>query len=99
MNEQLLHDATGFQWDAGNSSKSWLKHGVRPTECEELFFNRPLLLLADEKHSGAEARHHALGHTDAGRQLFVVFTLRHGLVRVISARGMNKKERRIYEQA
>jgi len=99
MDEQLLHDIVGFQWDEGNSSKSWLKHGVRPTECEEMFFNRPLLLLADEKHSKAEARHHALGHSNSGRLLFVVFTLRGGLIRVISARDMSKKERQIYEQA
>lgn len=99
MDDQIINNVFGFQWDDGNSSKSWLKHGVAPTECEEIFFNRPLLLLTDEKHSGTETQHYALGHTNAGRPLLVVFTLRNNLIRVISARDMNKKERRIYEQA
>jgi uncharacterized protein len=32
------------------------------------------------------------------RILFVVFTLRKNLIRVISARSMNKKEREIYDE-
>ena len=64
-----------------------------------MFFNRPLLLLADEKHSAQEVRHHALGHTDANRRLLLVFTVRGTLIRVISARDMNRKEQKIYDQA
>jgi uncharacterized DUF497 family protein len=47
----------------------------------------------DEKHSQKETRFFALGHTDSGRLLFVVFTIRNNLIRVISARNMNRKER------
>lgn len=70
-------------------------------EAEQVFFNAPLLLLADEKHSRQEARHHALGKTDEGRMLHIAFTLRkaESLIRVISARDMHRKERAIYEQA
>jgi uncharacterized protein len=88
---------TGFEWDEGNSLKNWEKHGVSPGECEQIFFNIPLIPGHDEQHSEQETRFFALGHTDAGRSLFVVFTIRHGRIRVISARNMNRKERKVYE--
>jgi uncharacterized DUF497 family protein len=92
---------TGFDWDEGNSRKNAEKHGVSQSEAEEIFFNEPLLLLEDPKHSQAEARFHALGRTDDERLLHITFTLRQGgtLVRVISARHMHRKERAVYEQA
>ncbi|HAB09255.1 MAG TPA: hypothetical protein DEB61_11685 [Alcanivorax sp.] len=92
---------TGFNWDQGNSRKSADKHGVGQSEAEEVFFNEPLLLLEDAKHSQTEARFHALGKTDDGRLLHITFTLRQSgtLIRVISARDMHRKERAVYEQA
>lgn len=91
---------TGFDWDDGNARKN-AKHGVSMAEAEQVFFNMPLLLLDDLKHSQLEARHHALGRTDEGRLLHIAFTLRKAgsLIRVISARNMHRKERAIYEQA
>jgi len=96
--EELL-GCTGFEWDGGNIDKNWLRHQVSWTECEEVFFNQPLIAAKDEEHSPQEARNYALGQTDAGRGLFVVFTVRRSLIRVISARDMNKKERRVYDHA
>jgi uncharacterized protein len=91
----------GFEWDAGNARKSLDKHGVSQAEAEEAFFNAPLLVLEDDRHSGAEVRFHALGHTDKTRRLHITFTLRRGntLIRVISARDMSAKERIAYEQS
>lgn len=91
----------GFDWDAGNARKSQDKHGVSQADAEQVFFNEPLLIVADVKHSQTEARFHALGRTDAGRILHLTFTLRaeRTLIRVISARPMHKKERLIYDQA
>ena len=91
----------GFDWDAGNARKSVDKHGVTEAEAEQVFFSEPLLLLEDERHSGIEARFHALGRTTEGRQLHIAFTLRGDdkLIRVISARDMSRKERDAYEQA
>jgi uncharacterized DUF497 family protein len=96
-----LAQISGFDWDEGNSRKSSQKHNVIQSEAEQLFFNQPLLLLEDIVHSQKEARYHALGITDDGRQLHVTFTLRAKgtLIRVISARDMNRKERNIYEQS
>lgn len=95
-----LAKISGFEWDDGNARKNE-KHGVSKAEAEQLFFNDPLLLLADVLHSQKEPRFHALGQSDAGRQLHVTFTLRQfdALIRVISARSMHRKERTIYEQA
>ena len=92
---------TGFDWDDGNARKSKDKHSVRQSEAEQVFFNQPLLILADQKHSQQEPRFHALGITDDRRQLHITFTLRGAgsLIRVISARNMHRKERKIYEQS
>ena len=96
-----LGEIAGFDSDSGNSRKSTDKHDVSQFEAEQLFFNAPLLLLSDAKHSEKEARYHALGKTDTARQLHVTFTLRGGgtLIRIISARDMHRKERAIYEQS
>ena len=92
---------TGFDWDDGNSRKSEEKHGVSQGEAEQVFFNEPLLLLLDDKHSQREARYHAYGKTNDGRKLHIAFTLREHdtLIRVISARGMHRKEKMIYDKA
>jgi hypothetical protein len=84
---------SGFQWDEANTAKSWLRHDVAWTECEQVFFNLPLIVAPDEP------RYYALGRTNGGRFLFVVFTLRGSLIRVISARAMSRRERKEYEHA
>jgi uncharacterized DUF497 family protein len=93
-----LEALAGFQWDEGNGPKVRKRHGVSEVECEQVFFNSPLVISPDEKHSKAEQRFCLLGVTDAGRGLFVVFTMRGKLVRVISARDMNQREKRLFEQ-
>ena len=92
-----LAECTGFQWDDGNLGKNWEKHGVSDEEAEEIFFNDPLVVGADERHSKKERRYFALGQTDAGRRLFVAFTIRKRLIRVISTRDMTRRERKVYE--
>jgi uncharacterized DUF497 family protein len=89
----------GFEWDEANAGKNWLRHKVSWTECEEVFFSHPLLVVKDERHSGTEVRYYALGKTNAERLLFVVFTIRGDLIRVISARDMSKRERKEYGHA
>ena len=94
-----LSRCTGFQWDSGNADKVWERHRVSRSECEQLFFNQPLLVARDRKHSDRECRLHGLGRTDAGRRLFVVFTIRKEHIRVIAARDMSRRERHAYERA
>ena len=88
----------GFEWDEGNLDKSEQKHDVTYLESEQVFFNEPLLVYSDERHSNREERYFVLGQTDKGRRLFVVFTIRKKLIRVISARDMSRKEKNIYEE-
>ncbi len=98
MDKTLLNTCIGFDWDKGNLIKNLEKHNVSHWECEQIFFNDPLLLYEDYKHSTTEKRLYVLGKTDFNRRLFIAFTIRKNLIRVISARDMNKHERRIYEQ-
>ena len=91
----------GFQWDSGNAYKNHNKHDVAQGEAEEIFFNQPLLIEGDEKHSLKENRFLALGVTNTMRLLSIIFTLRsqETLIRIVSARSMSKKERAFYEKA
>jgi uncharacterized DUF497 family protein len=89
---------SGFDWDEGNRAKC-RKHGVA-TEVIEGLFRRGLTILPDEAHSQAERRFRAIGRTEQGRAIFVVFTLRERaagvLIRPISARYMHRKETEHY---
>ena len=86
----------GFDWSGGNAGKNWDRHQVTPLEAEQVFFNTPLLTGGDPAHSDKENRFFALGQTDEGRELFVAFTMRARRLRVVSARDMSRKERRVY---
>ncbi len=86
----------GFDWDKGNSEKNWLKHRVRKEESEEVFFNKPLRIFDDQVYSKSEKRYGALGRTDGGRLLVVIFTVRNTMIRIISVRDQGRRDRRIY---
>ena len=93
---ERLRTCIGFEWDAGNSDKNWDRHRVSRGEAEQVLFNDPLVVADDEPHSAGEERFYSLGQTNGRRLLFVVFTIRATLVRVISARDMTKREREVY---
>lgn len=94
---RFLDEVLGFDWDRGNLDKSWNRHRVAWWECEEVFLNEQLLLSPDPGHPGRERRFVALGKIDEGRELFLALTIRRRQVRVISARDMSRRERRVYE--
>ena len=91
---------SGFEWDQGNRTKCQ-KHGVSIKTIERLFL-QPLAILPDEVHSKEEQRFRAIGKTEDGRFVFIVFTLRDHeedtLIRPISARYMHQKEVANYEE-
>jgi uncharacterized DUF497 family protein len=66
---------------------------------EEIFVSEELFVLPDTKRSQVENRHIALGKSQDGKNLFVVFTLRDKKIRIISARKMHRKEVQKYEKA
>ncbi len=91
-----LDACSGFDWDEANTDKNWERHRVSPGDAEAVFFNEPLVVRSDIRHSRREKRYYALGQTDWGRYLFVAFTIRRSLVRVISVRDMKRRERDAY---
>lgn len=91
-----LPEFVGFDWSGGNGEKNWQRHHVTPSESEQAFFNQPLLVARDDSRKHSENRFYALGHTDTGRELFIVCTMRETLIRVISSRDMSRKERKVY---
>ena len=100
MHDVMALHANGFDWDKGNRVKCE-KHGLSVLAIEDLF-TRPLGVLPDVAHSQGERRFRAIGRTERGRGVFIVFTLRRKgdevLVRPISARYMHKKEIQAYEE-
>jgi hypothetical protein len=88
-----------FDWDDGNLNKNYEKHNVTTQEAENIFSNEPITIGEDKAHSNHEERYGALGRTQNGRKLSVVFALRNNKVRIISARDMSRKERITYEAA
>jgi uncharacterized protein len=89
-----------FEWDDGNARKSVDRHDVTAAEAEQIFFDERSVVTNDLAHSASESRFHALGRTEAGRSLHITFTLRRGgtRIRVISARDMNRRGRRVYAE-
>lgn len=90
--KKILENCTGFEWDEGNIIKNWHKHDVSVVECEQIFFNKPLIVKRDTKHSDLENRYFVLGRTDMDRLLFAVFTVRKDKIRIIFARDMTDSE-------
>jgi hypothetical protein len=84
--DEFFESLEGFQWDEGNSEKTWVRREVSQAEREQLFLNRPIVVTFDEGHSKLERRFVALGRSDSRRQLTVVFIVRESLQRVISGR-------------
>jgi len=88
----------GFDWDGGNWPKCG-KHGVSREEIETVLLNAPAIQIDPYPH---EQRMRAIGKTQAGRYVFLVFACRsignqiH--LRPISARYMHKKEVDHYER-
>ncbi len=93
-----LSKITGFEWDKGNTDKSYQKHGITPNEAEQVFTDEDVQVERDIKHQEKEKRYIAIGKNAADRILFIVFTMRKNKIRVISERIANQKERRLYEE-
>lgn len=93
-----LSKIVGFHWDNGNINKNLIKHNVTNQEAEEIFVSEHTFIFEDKRHSAKEKRYMVWGTTHQDRKLSVIFTIRQEKTRVISARNMNKKERREYAE-
>jgi uncharacterized DUF497 family protein len=82
-----------FQWDDHNIDHIG-RHGVSPDEVEDLAFDDDPWV-----RKGRKGTRYMLGHTIAGRYLFVVYILKSkGIVRVITAMDMDEKTRKLYRK-
>lgn len=95
---KVLPKPVSFDWDKGNIGKNFAKHDVTDKESEQIFLNEPNFIFEDEKHSISERRYMIWGITNTGRKLTAIFTMRGKKIRVISARDINRKEKRVYEE-
>ncbi|HAG10082.1 MAG TPA: hypothetical protein DCK76_01510 [Desulfotomaculum sp.] len=88
----------GFEWDPAHQPKGNIRHianhNVFPDEAEEIF-ELPEEVLIRKTRQGYRI---AYGRSNAGRYLLVVFIIKPGnIIRVITARDMNRRERRYYQ--
>jgi hypothetical protein len=75
------------------------KHRVTPEEVDDILFGRPLYRKVQKGHVPGEDVYAALGRTEAGRYLIVIFVYKQTReALVLSARDMDRKERRQYER-
>ena len=81
-----------FDWDDENK-KHLDAHKVAPAECEELPNNDPMDLNFELDN---EERYRSVGLTNAGRSLSVVWTIRKGKVRAITAFPASVSDRKAF---
>ncbi len=87
-----------FEWDSKKADINKRKHGVTFQEGTTIFGDPLAITFADPDHSGDEARHLTFGQSIQKRLLVVSHANRGSRTRIISARLMTRKERKIYEQ-
>jgi uncharacterized DUF497 family protein len=88
-----------FTWLPDIVEKLAVKHGVDQDEVEEVFFNRPRYRFVESGHRAGEDVYAAGGQTDAGRYLIVFFIHKaDNTALILSARDMDRRERRRYER-
>lgn len=83
-----------FEWDSDKAALNWQKHTVDFEEAAKVFDDPNRIEQFDEEHSVEEERWITVGMVS--RILFVVYTERDEVTRIISARKANAKERRDY---
>jgi uncharacterized DUF497 family protein len=87
-----------FEWDPDKAARNVAKHGVAFGEAATIFGDPRALTFADPDHSDDEDRFLTFGQSAEGHLLIVSHTDREERTRIISARRVTRKERRIYEQ-
>jgi uncharacterized DUF497 family protein len=89
-----------FEWDLGNQTKNFIKHGMTTKEAESVFTEVEAIRVLGEQTSPKvnELRYGILGLTGDLKHVFVCFTIRGTGIRIIHIRKMNKKERKLYAE-
>jgi uncharacterized DUF497 family protein len=87
-----------FEWDENKAAKNLSKHQVSFDEAKTVFDDPLYIDFYDPDHSEDEDRYLIVGQSTRGRLLIVSYTERGNSVRLISAREVTSKERRVYEE-
>jgi uncharacterized DUF497 family protein len=85
-----------FDWDDGNVDHI-ARHNVAPEEAEDALLDRHRLTVP-ARSAAHERRWAVLGETEGARILYVIFTRRQNLIRVVTARSATATERRQYRR-
>ncbi|HEX9471296.1 MAG TPA: BrnT family toxin [Bradyrhizobium sp.] len=85
-----------FEWDSAKELANRKKHGVDFRTAAKVFLD-PYVIEFDDLDAAGELRFNAIGLVD-GRMLFVTYTMRDDVVRIISARGAEPHEKRKYHE-
>jgi uncharacterized protein len=87
-----------FEWDAEKAQRNLHEHDVAFEEATTVFDDPLFIVFKDPDHSVGELRYIIIGESANLRYLLVSFTEREPRTRIISARGLDPKERRAYEK-
>ena len=87
-----------FEWDGNKNAENIRKHGVSFEEAVTVFRDEDSLESADPDHSEGEDRFIVIGVSERMRVLMVCHCYKEdrGVIRIISARKMNKREEKAY---
>jgi len=85
-----------LDWDSRKRESNLTKHGIDFADLANIFKDPNLVEQIDSRRDYGETRRQAIGQIE-GRVLFVVYTWRGGVRRLISARRATREERKIYE--
>ena len=85
-----------FEWDTAKETANRKKHDLDFRTAAKVFLD-PHVIEFDDAGAADEMRFNAIGLVD-GRMLFVTYTLRGDVVRIISARGAEPHEKRKYHE-
>jgi uncharacterized protein len=86
-----------FEWDDRKAASNLQKHGVSFPEAATVFYDPLSVTFDDPDHSDAEDRFITIGASAQARILMVAHTDRDDRLRIISARILKPRERRLYE--
>jgi hypothetical protein len=85
-----------FEWDGAKELANRRKHGVDFRTAAKVFLD-PYVIELDDLDGAGELRFNSIGLVD-GRMLFVTYTMRGDIVRIISARGAEPHEKKKYHE-
>lgn len=86
-----------FDWDDDKAEINIVRHGISFLEAASVFDDDLSITFLDPDHSVDEERLIIIGHSNRGRLLFVSHTDRNRRPRIISAREVTRRERKVYE--